>query len=316
MSLQPLFRKFHELIQLKQYDQNAELRQKRDAILERLRNGLRPRTFEFFNQGSYAMGTGIKPAPGSHDYDYDIDIGVVFDLDPRTTDSHAVKEWVFKAVHGHTQDVQWRNPCITVNYQQAREPKYHVDLAVMARDSSGRLHLALCKQHAQADLRKWQLDDRQGFIEAIKGRFRDPEDDFQFRRVVRYLKRWKNEHFSREGHAAPSGLSLTVAAHQWFSPVKSHTHQGVVHDDLAATTALVNKMLQGFQSTWDSQGHSRLVLRFPYAPQDDVLARMSHQQMFEFRGRLEKLRGGLEEARLSQSAAPLQRAFGSQFPIV
>ncbi|WNG16854.1 nucleotidyltransferase [Cystobacter fuscus] len=317
MSLQPLFRKFHELIQLKQYDQNAELRQKRDILLGRLRDKLRPRTFEFFNQGSYAMGTGIKPSPGSHDYDYDMDIGLVFDLDHRTTDPHSVKEWVYQALFGHTQDVQWRTPCITVNYREAREPKYHVDLAVMAREPNGALHLALCPHNAQANLRKWQPDGRQKFIQAIQSRFDNSEDDFQFRRVVRFLKRWKNEHFPREGRAAPSGLSLTVAAHQWFRPVKQQTRQGVEYDDLLATAALVDKMRQGFQSVRDGNGQytPRLILRFPFEPHDDVLTRMSHQQMSEFLGRLEKLSGWLEEARRTQNAAPLRRAFGEQFPI-
>jgi hypothetical protein len=315
MSLQPLFRRFHEAIQLKQYDENAELRQKRDIILDRLRDKLRPRTFEPFNQGSYAMGTGIKPING----DYDIDIGIVFDLDYRVNDPVTVKGWVYQAVLGHTASVDWRRPCITVNYQQAREPKYHVDLAVMARDSGGTLRLALGKQHSQADQREWQVDDRQGFIDAVKNRF-SGEDGFQFRRVIRYLKRWKDVHFSNEGHAAPTGLSLTVAAYRWFRPMKqysSYLSQGVEYDDLAATAALVGAIHQSFQQVWDasrSQYVPRLLLQFSHAPYDDVLTRMSNQQMGEFRGRLEKLSGWLEDARKTQDATPLQRAFGSQFP--
>ena len=40
MPLQTLFRQFHDAIQLKNYSENAELRQKRDNILERLRDKL------------------------------------------------------------------------------------------------------------------------------------------------------------------------------------------------------------------------------------------------------------------------------------
>jgi hypothetical protein len=313
MSLQPLFRRFHEVIQLKQYDENAELRQKRDNILERLRNNLRPRTFTTFNQGSYAIGTGVKPVDG----DYDIDIGVVFDIDYRTEDPVTVKGWVHQAVLGHTASVEWKRPCITVNYQQAREAKYHVDLAVMARDSNGTLRLALGKQHAQADLREWRVDDRQGFIEAVKSRF-SGDEGFQFRRVIRYLKRWKSAHFSKEGHAAPTGLSLTVAAYRWFRPMKNNTRQGPEEDDLAATSALVGAIRQGFSQVWDSslgKHVPRLALQFPHQPHDDVLARMSNQQMLEFHLRLEKLSAWLQEARSTQNPAPLQRAFGPQFPL-
>jgi hypothetical protein len=313
MSLQPLFRRFHEAIQLKHYDENAELRQKRDNILVRLRDNLHPRTFTPFNQGSYAIGTGVKPIDG----DYDIDIGIVFDLDFRTNDPVTVKGWVYQAVLGHTASVEWRRPCITVNYQQSGEPKYHVDLAVMARDSSGNLRLALGKQHSSADQRAWQMDDRQGFIEDLQRQF-SGDDGGQFRRVIRYLKHWKNVHFANEGHAAPTGLSLTVAAHRWFQLAKNHTYQGVEYDDLAATITLVRAILQSFNRVWDQslgQHLPRLSLQFPYAPHDDVFARMTNQQMLEFQGRLEKLSGWLEEAKRSQSSAPFQRAFGPQFPL-
>ncbi|WNG59316.1 nucleotidyltransferase [Archangium gephyra] len=314
MSLQPLFRQFHDTIQLKNYNENAELRQKRDTLLERLRDKLRPRTFEFFNQGSYAMGTGVKPI--NRDYDYDIDIGIVFDVDYQQFDPVAVKGWVYQAVKGHTASVDWRRPCITVNYQQGGQPKYHVDLAVMARDSRGTLRLALGKEHSQADLRQWQVDDRQGFIKALENRF-NGEEGYQFRRVIRYLKRWKDVHFSSEGRAAPTGLSLTIAAYNWFRPVRAQTQQGIVYDDLAATAEFVNRLHQNFQNVWDAglgRSSPRLSLQFPFAPKDDVFAPMSAQQMIEFRGRLEKLSGWLEEARKTQSPASLQRAFGDPFP--
>jgi hypothetical protein len=313
MSLQPLFRRFHEAIQLKNFDESAELRQKRDNILERLRDKLHPRTFTWFNQGSYAMGTGIKPI----ERDYDIDIAVVFDLDYRAHDPVTVKGWVHQAVLGHTTNVEWRRPCITVNYQQSGEPKYHVDLVVMAKDPGGTLRLAMGKQHSSADQRGWQVDDRQGFIEALEKRF-SGEEGFQFRRVIRYLKHWKNFHFSNQGNAAPPGLGLTVAAYRWFRPVAANTPQGVEYDDLSATSALVNTVLQNFTQAWDGPRGEyvpRLALKFTHAPHDDVLERMSNQQMLELHGHLKKLSGWLEEAKRSQGSAPLQRAFGPQFPL-
>jgi hypothetical protein len=314
MSLQPLFRRFHESIQLKNYDESAELRQKRDDILERLREKLRPRTFTWFNQGSYAMGTGTKPV----DSDYDIDIGLVFDVNHGTTDPVTVKQWVHQAILGHTARVEWQNPCITVHYQHAGTPKYHVDLAVMVRDANGTLRLAWGKEHAPAEQRKWQVDDRQGFIEAFKKRF-SGEEAGQLCRVIRYLKRWKGEHFPKDKHVAPTGLSLTVAAYRWFRPMTVRTPQGgIEYDDLAATSALVGALRQGFTQVFDARrGRNalRLSLPFPLAPHDDVFERMESQKMEEFHGRLEKLSGWLEEARKTQDAAPLRRAFGSQFPL-
>jgi hypothetical protein len=215
MSLQPKFRTFHERIQLRRYSEDATLVQKRDAVLTRLRS-TSPRTFTSFNQGSYEMGTGVKPVAG----DYDIDVGLVFDLSqfhnfeaPRT-----VKRWVFDAVKDHTSSVSWKEPCITVQYQSSREPVYHVDLAVYGKDSYGNLYLARGKEHS-ADPR-WERCNPKGLTAAIEKLF-SGEDAAQFRRVVQYLKRWKDVHFPAEGNAAPVGIGLTLLAYQNFSPVRS-----------------------------------------------------------------------------------------------
>ncbi|TKD05302.1 nucleotidyltransferase [Polyangium fumosum] len=307
MSFQTMFRRFDETIKLNRFDENAELREKRDRILKRLRENLSI-TFEPFNQGSYAMGTGVKPLNG----DYDIDIGIVFNIDRRSHDPVTVKGWVYKALETHTTRVEWRRPCITVYYQQSGEAIYHVDLAILAKDPySGALHLAIGKEHSAAEQREWQPDDRKGFMAAVENRF-SGEDAAQFRRVIRYLKRWRDVHFSSEGRAAPTGLGLTVAAYYWFQPTKS----GPSDDDLGATLALVRIIHGQFTSAWDpssGQPGVRLALRFPFAPQDDVFARMTNQQMQEFRQRLAKLIEWLEEAQRTGSTAPLQRAFGSDF---
>ncbi len=309
MSFQPLFRRFDETIKLKRFDEHAELRDKRDCILKRLRDNLSI-TFEPFNQGSYEMGTGVKPL----DADYDIDIGIIFDIDRHTHDPVTVKGWVYKALEKHTARVEWRRPCITVYYQQAGEAIYHVDLAILAKDSpAGPLYLAIGKEHSAKEQREWQLDDRKGFMKAVENRF-SGEDAAQFRRVIRYLKRWRDFHFSSEGRAAPTGLGITVAAYHWFRPVKTGPND---YDDLGATASLVQSIHQSFRQVWDSSLQRyihRLSLQFPCAPQDDVFERMTNQQMQEFYQRLGKLSEWLNEARRPGNVAPLRAAFGTDFP--
>jgi len=308
MDLQPLFRRFHDAIHLKQYGENAELREKRDRVLRRLHENLKI-SFEWFNQGSYEMGTGIKPIKE----DYDIDIGIVFTIDHARYDPVEVKRWVYKAVEGHTKLVKWRRPCITVYYQHEREPIYHVDLAILAKDqTSGRMRLAIGKEYSALNEREWQEDDRQGFMKAVEQRLTG-EDGFQLRRVIRYLKRWKDVHFSSEGHAAPTGLALTAAAHRWFQPARTYDSG---YSDLAATISLVQSIGQGFRPTWDPTLGTvqRLSLQFPNAPYDDVFAKMSNQQMKEFYERVEKLLGWLDHARRQQTPDMLRHAFGTDFP--
>ncbi|MCJ8344834.1 nucleotidyltransferase, partial [bacterium] len=76
MDLQKYFEKFHEEIKLNKFSENSQLREKRDMLLKELRKYLPsdcPK-FQFTNQGSYAINTGVKPRGG----DYDIDIGLKF----------------------------------------------------------------------------------------------------------------------------------------------------------------------------------------------------------------------------------------------
>ena len=314
MSFQPLFRRFDETIKLNRFDESAELREKRDRVLKRIRENL-SMSFDSFNQGSYAMGTGVKPL----DVDYDIDIGIVLDVDRQLYDPVTVKGWIYKAVEKHTARVEWRRPCITVYYQQAGEAIYHVDLAILAKDQhTGALYLALGKEHSAKEQRDWQQDDRKGFMAAVENRF-SGEDAAQFRRVIRYLKRWRDVHFASEGRAAPTGLGLTVAAYHWFQPVKvgGYYDPNPAYDDLAAMSSLVQSMRQHFVQTWDPSLRSyihRLSIQFPCAPCDDVFGRMSNQQMQEFYQRLEKLSGWLDEARRTGTTTPLRKAFGSEFP--
>jgi hypothetical protein len=89
-------------------------------------------TFTWFNQGSYEMGTGIKPAVSG---DYDIDVGIIFDINHSEHDPVDVKTWVTDALEGHTKKVDMRRPCVTVFYQRDDEPIYHVDLAIYSDDT-------------------------------------------------------------------------------------------------------------------------------------------------------------------------------------
>ncbi|WP_437931220.1 cyclic GMP-AMP synthase DncV-like nucleotidyltransferase [Sorangium sp. So ce291] len=312
MVIQSMFRKFEEKIKLKRFDENAELREKRDHILKRLRDNI-PNAFEWFSQGSYAMETGVQPLNG----DYDIDVGVVFNVERVTHDPVTVKGWVHKALESHTTRVEWRRPCVTVYYQQSGETVYHVDLAILVKEPyAGSMYLAIGKEHSAKEQREWQPDDRKGFIVAVEQRFLG-EDAAQFRRVIRYLKRWRDVHFASEGRAAPTGLGLTVAAYHWFQPTKTGSYYDPTYDDLGATASLVQVIRQGFKRTWDQRlgNHvHRLSLRFPCAPHDDVFERMTNQQMQEFYQRLEKLSGWLEEARRTGSVTPLRAAFGTDFP--
>lgn len=114
VNVQSEFIEFHDKIKLS-YNDNAQLREKRDILLRKLRDNIcaEAATYTHFNQGSYAMHTGIKPDDG----DYDIDVGLRFAISRSDyPDPLTVKQWVFDALDGHTKKVEIRRSCVTVTY--------------------------------------------------------------------------------------------------------------------------------------------------------------------------------------------------------
>ncbi|MCZ6688556.1 MAG: nucleotidyltransferase [Planctomycetota bacterium] len=328
MTIHAKFRTFDETIRLKRFAENAELREKRDRVLTRLRGGIQKQfpspanrpTFDFFNQGSYEMGTGVKPLGG----DYDIDVGLVLNIDiSHHRDPVAVKEWVYKAVKEHTTDVRFRRSCVTVFYVEGGEPKYHVDLAIYGKDAWGNHHLASGKQGGATDQRKWVRSEPKRLTDLVDRKF-SGEDANQFRRVIRYLKRWKDFQFSSEGAAAPTGIGLTACALSWFATQSSslgfysYGTQAAETDDLGVTTGLVEKIRSNFTMGYSTAGlGERIRVVLPVPPHNDIFEKLSNQQMQEFKQRLDALLGNLRAARKSseQNACQvLRRTFGEDFP--
>lgn len=154
-NVQQRFDQFNERIKLKRFKDNKTLQEKRDIVRDRLTTKL-PDVFAehdetcppfvFANQGSYVMGTGIKPKKG----DFDIDQGLYFAVGSDSyPDPVVLKQRVHAALVGHTKDVQIRRSCVTVFYQQDEEPIYHVDVAVYidgSEESDGKSRLAKGKE--------------------------------------------------------------------------------------------------------------------------------------------------------------------------
>lgn len=323
--------KFHEAIKLKRFDENEVLREKRDRILIRLDRGLeqlfaelgiKVPKYETFDQGSYAMGTGTKPVDGH----YDIDTGIRFKIcKDDYPDPVEVKLWVYHALKNHTKWVEIRRPCVTIFYQQDGEPIYHVDLAVYSAadcNPDGKMYLAKGKLNSGASHRFWQESDPQGLINLIKNHFQDSEDGKQFRRIIRYLKRWKDVKFPSDGNAAPIGIGITVAAYHWFNPVSTHDSftNTKSYDDLEALRHFVSAMLTQFQNVYSNGSIvKRLIVTLPVSPHCDLFEKMTDGQMADFQEKLGNLLNAIEEAKQKvdpvEACEILQKQFGDDFKV-
>ena len=260
------------------------------------------------------MRTGIKPV----NRDFDIDVGLRFEVRKGEYDPVEVKRWVHDAVAGQTKKVELRRSCVTVFYQEQGEDLYHVDLAVYsgaASNTDGRDYLAKGKNTSTPEQRSWEASDPQGLITAVAGRFTG-QDAEQFRRTIRALKRWKDERFSKDGHAAPKGIALTIAAYHWFQVAKKVTGFGgtAAYDDLDALRRLANEMLIRFQSF-----QPRLQVQLPVSPHSDLCAMMSDGQMRDFKDRLQTLCDALTTAQAEidphLACRVLRGQFGDDFPL-
>lgn len=314
-ALQKYFRQFHEKIQLNDKQQNEKLREKRENLILKLREELKKQqtskgtkipSFSWFNQGSYAMNTGIKPQP---DGDYDIDIGLMFNLKTNDYDPIEVKKWVYNALKTNpTQKVGFKGPCITVTYQKKGRDRFHVDLVVYSKgpNPGGYSYMAKGHMNSKGDNRKWEQAEPEEFIRMVKNHLKG-EDRVQFCRVIRYLKRWKDEQFPSRGKAAPLGIGITVAALTYFKAMK--TNQG--YDDLEALIYFTNRFYHALNRTRES-------IKFPCKPHGDLFEGMGPNQISSFRNKLNQLKQILEQAKRQdpeKACKELRKQFGNDFPV-
>jgi hypothetical protein len=310
---------FHDNIKLRRFKRNATLREKRDIILAKLKREL-PKVFkrhgdempeyDIKDLGSYAMGTGNKPV----DEDYDIDQGIFFRISTNAFDPVVLKQRVHEAIDGHTDEIEIRRPCVTVWYQRDGEPVYHVDLAIFADGGwIGEPYLAKGRENSGERYRIWERSDPVGLIEKIYGRF-EGVDRAQFRRIVRYLKRWRDENFTPRGNESPISVGLTVAAYHWmqnfyFDGAKTKP------DDLSALLHLARQMLNNFSGLFSH----RLKVELPVQPRNDLFSKMTDNHQKQLEKKLEELRDALKGAQESvdphEACMVLTKVLGNDFPV-
>lgn len=194
-----LLRGYNAAIKLTASDE-AKLRRSRTALRDRIRTKIEDRhgiTPKFYGQGSFYTKTIIKPEDG----DYDVDDGVYFlyDEEPSVTPA-ALHQRIVKAVEGYTEASPCdKNTCVRVLFKAG----YHIDLPIYRKIDDEVPELA----HKRDG---WLESDPKAFAKWLNERV---DRDGQLRRIIRYLKGWKDH---RAG-SLPSGLALTILACEHIS---------------------------------------------------------------------------------------------------
>ncbi|MES2385939.1 MAG: nucleotidyltransferase [Pseudomonadota bacterium] len=299
LAVQRAFLAFNERIKHEQFEERELLRERRELLTHRLMLALPPEPkARLFTQGSYAMQTGVKPL----DDEYDIDIGLEFDCDERRFASPIeAKGLVYDSLRRGKRRVEMRRSCVTVYYAgSAGLPAHHVDIAVYVKSDSGTLLLAKGKRHSDAEMCFWQPTNPEQLTSLVRNKFSGAQVS-QFRRCVRYLKRWKQVNFRSP---APYSIALTMAVYHCFRPNADLWLEDV--DDIAALLDLVRTLLGQFQS-------GRLAVMLPVPPAHDLLVAMTSNQMLDFHSKLDELEKALAFASQQDDISVAITALAGQF---
>lgn len=257
---------------------------------------------KFIVQGSFTMGTIIKPISGS----FDIDLGVYVNFGSNEVNDwprpETVSKWLKDSLFHHTNTTPInKKTCVRIKYKpttKSNDIQYHVDLPIYAvsKNLLGWESIRI----GQNGEKGWkEKSDPKGFSEWFNEVSQENENDKdQFKRVVKYLKAWKDQNKKRRKF--PNGMLLTVLAGKSYNPN--------TRDDLAfykTVRKIYNKL------TWSNK------VRKPVEPFNDLGNYLTSSQWGKFHESLghlvDDLKYVLKVEDYSEGINILRNQFGNRF---
>ena len=330
MSIQKYFKKFNDNIKM-DYNVKSELKDKRDVLLRIISDCEDIPAFSKYDQGSYSMHLGVEPL----DKEYDIDVGLRFNVNSSDYEPMDIKEKIYELLQNHTDyGAKIKKPCVTVTYKKDGEAAFHVDLVVYTYenkdDLDSQLYLARGK-NSDSDETFWEKSDPVGLVNYVNNKYKgeDSKDDReQFRRIIRYLKRWKNIKFNNSGNAEPPSIGITLIAVYKFESSKKYDflEEKYIYNDLDALLNFVKEIQKLFVfKTLSEDGKFLYSINYSlpstlsFELNSNVFKKMSINQMTNFKNKIDKLIKDLEnikdEADEIEQCKMLNKIFGDDFPV-
>ena len=318
MGIQTHFDKFHDKIKLgREDDAYRKARDRDDSIKAEVKTAFSEADYPVvadFIQGSLRTHTGIVPISG----DYDIDRALVIDEEKAPDNPVAPKEKALDVLEDRGfKNAKIKKPCVTADYAS---DNVHLDFIVYKR-SGDQHYLAVGKKNSDEHNREWSAADPLGLIAWIDDDSDYDKDDAkdvlaQFRRFVRYLKRWRDVQFSNTVAAKVYSIGLTVMVKKEFQP--SFSMEGA-REDLVALRATVKAILDTGYFNEEEAGKYRVRVDLPVEPYRDIFDGSSLDTGTQFYNKLKHLKDQLEKAEgLSddrEQCEILNKLFGDDFKV-
>ena len=295
MSIQTHFEKFHDKIKLgREDDAYKKARDRDDSIKADVKTAFSEAGYAVvsdFIQGSLKTHTGIVPISG----DYDIDRALVIEEETAPEDPVTPKKEALDVLEDRGfKNAKIKKPCVTADYAS---DNVHIDFIVYKRWGDQH-YLAVGKKNSETHNREWSAADPLGLIAWINNESGYEQDDAkevlaQFRRLVRYLKRWRDVQFSETVAAKVFSIGLTVMAKRQLVP--KFSPEGA-HEDLVALRATVEAILDAGYFDQEETGKYRVRVDLPVEPYRDIFDGSSLDTGTQFYNKLKHLKEQLEKA--------------------
>lgn len=241
------------------------------------------------DQGSYKYNTTITSDVVDRDVAVIIPLDITANPDPRK-----IKGYLKDAINISSRTIEIKEPCVRAVYHDNGKEWMHIDLPLYAEDGS---NTYLARGKATSDSYSWEEADPDGLnddlCEKING-------NNQLRRIICYIKKWKNEKYanSTHDHEIPPSIGLTYLACDCFV----HQETDGNDDDLSSFQKTMQNIKDKFTVSLDTNGNitSADIKRYlTVKPRTDIFEKMrnsSDSYMITFYNRLCKAVDNLTNA--------------------
>ncbi|KES09318.1 hypothetical protein SASC598O02_015950 [Snodgrassella alvi SCGC AB-598-O02] len=320
-TLQTMYLNFKDNIALtRECDRYKKAREKDDVIKDKVSKAFCEEGYEVhstFLQGSLATHTGIIPIDG----DYDIDRAIAITKASSPDNPLEPKKIIKYVLENHNfKEPKIKKPCVTADY--INEP-FHIDFPTYRVDSIGHYELAVGKEFSDQNNRSWSPSDPKGLVEWITSEKNHQapyitlteEEKYQFYRLVRYMKRWRDERYSSKSERKKVySVALTIMIKESFCPNIDDSGKADDHKALKDTLEImINRYF-----TRNSDGNYSIRVTLPVLPYNNIYQDKGEAVGKLLHPRLKNLLNALKEVdtkdTLKAQCELLRKHFGNDFP--